>query len=338
MPDRREFLRLLALGAAGVACTRQRVPEVTAGSPTPTDGATVRAHQLRWRRLDAAGPPARREHTLTGAGDRAYLFGGRDGSEVLGDLWVLERGRDWRRIDASDAPSPRFGHNAEFAGGRLVVFGGQRGGDLFNDVYVLDPESEAWSRLDPSGPTPGIRYGAGSIAWGRHLVISHGFEFGSRYDDTYSFDTRRERWSDRSPSGRRPVKRCLHHCAVVGDHMLLFGGQTDGTPFLGDTWLFDLERASWTESQDGGPSARNLYALASTGEDAYLIGGFGSDGTLDDAWRFDGDDWSRLRPRGTGPSARGGADATVLDGAIIVFGGDDGSKRLDDLYELTIRS
>ncbi len=351
MPDRREFLRLTALAAAGIACTRSTSPTADP-SPTPTPTPTGTAPpasptpepQLRWRRIDASGPTPRREHTLTGSGSRAYLFGGRVDGEPLGDLWLFDRETDeWRRVDASGGPSPRFGHNAEVIDDEtLIVFGGQAGGDLFNDTYAFDLERESWRRLDAGGAVPGIRYGAGSVEYRQGLFVSHGFNFQGRFDDTRSLSTRGDpRWRNRTPDGPRPVRRCLHRCARIADQMLLFGGQTDGRPFLGDTWLYDLEGERWQRRGGRSPSARNLYALIGALRSAWLFGGLAADGRTNDLWAFEaGRGWRRRRPGGTAPPARDGVEGALLivppTFRMLVFGGTDGERELDDLWELEL--
>jgi hypothetical protein len=124
----------------------------------------------------------------------------------------------------------------------------------------------------------------------------------------------------------------------------MFGGQTDGTPFLGDLWALDLEASSWTEiTSEPKPSPRNFYAMAETDPGRIaLFGGNTPDGPgpMNDLWFFDSqtDTWTLARPEGEAPSARYGHDAVWLPETrrFIVFGGHDASGDLNDLWELTI--
>lgn len=342
--SRRGFLRvagLSALGVAAAACggsmtTADPTPSPTGGpgSPPPSPSPTLRA--LGWRRIDASGPSARKDHSFTGDGARAYLFGGRRGSDTLEDLWIFEvADASWRRVDVR-GPSARFGHNAEMVDGRLLVFAGQRGSTLLNDLWAFDPSSERWEELSPAGRVPGIRYGASSAVAGSRMLVSHGFNFDGRFADTFSIDG--GRWRELTPAaGPIPVKRCLQRSAWLDGSMLMVGGQTDGTAFLGDTWLFDPEGPRWMEVPGDGPGARNLFALAGVGSQAYLFGGFTSDGVADDIWNFDGAAWRALSPEGEAPPARGGIEGAQLgETHMLVFGGSDGSAEMDDLWELTL--
>lgn len=345
--DRRGFLRVATLGALGVAAGCSSEP--TVAPPTPTNTSTGSPstspspqRTLAWGRLGAAGPAARRDHTLTAneSGTIAFLFGGRTIGKPRADLWAFERSaNEWHRL-SEIGPAARFGHSAAFIDGHLVVFGGQGGpGAFFNDAWAFDPVRGNWQKLaPPGGRTPAARYGAGGTRVGTSLTISHGFTDSGRFDDTWALASR---WTNVTPrNGERPIKRCLHRTTYIESlgRMLLFGGQTDGRPYLGDTWLYDPVKQEWKDVKVRvPPSARNLYALAATPKRAYLFGGAAVAGPSAETWSFDAAGWKPLKPAGTAPPARGGVDGTVVSGpSMLVFGGSDGSRELADLWELTL--
>ena len=121
----------------------------------------------------------------------------------------------------------------------------------------------------------------------------------------------------------------------------MFGGQTTGTPFLGDFWEFTED--GWRElTGEPKPSPRNFYATAFDGDAARLVlfGGNTADGAVNDVWFFDSaaNAWSQQSLRGDAPSARYGHDAVWLPGrrSLLVWGGNDGSQDLNDLWELSL--
>lgn len=343
---RREFLRLAALASLSplAACvvrepeTSEELPGTPEERPSPEQTATPSEPSpvLGWNRLEARGPGPRRDYSFAaaGAGSAAFLFGGRVGGEPLGDLWAFADGA-WRQI-AAEGPSARFGHNAAVIGGRLLLFGGQGGqGVFFNDVWSFDGAKESWTQLADEGTAPSSRYGSGGTAVESALTISHGFTDAGRFDDTWSFTTA---WADVSPSsGPRPIRRCLHRLVYMKGlgRLVLFGGQTNGEPFLGDTWLFDPGARAWTQVKGQAPPPRNLYAAGATNDALYVFGGNGNQGELGDLWSFDGTRWNELSTGKPRPSARGGIDFAALGDRMLLFGGSDASGELDDLWELT---
>jgi hypothetical protein len=224
----------------------------------------------------------------------------------------------------------------------MIIFGGQAGGSFFNDSWMYDVTR--WHEITMGDQRPAERYGAASALnpEGR-LLVSHGFTNQGRFDDTWSLDASRA-WSDVSASGTRPIKRCL--CRGAWDtnrsRFLMFGGQTDGTPFLGDLWM--LDPAGWQEiTSEPKPSPRNFYAMAETDPGRIaLFGGNTVDvpGPMNDLWFFNSatDTWTLAQPEGEAPSARYGHDAVWLPEGrrLIVFGGHDATGDLNDLWELTI--
>jgi hypothetical protein len=83
---------------------------------------------------------------------------------------------------------------------------------------------------------------------------------------------------------------------VVGDHIILFGGQD--TSYLGDTWAWD--GTNWTQLQPAtAPSARG-YASAGAllGTMVLFAGMAGGGSTFDDTWVWNGATWTQA----TGPA------------------------------------
>jgi hypothetical protein len=360
--SRRHFLHSALVGGTGLAAAalvgcgdddsnndQTTEPTATPGVITTTPEPTLASP--RWGRLPEAVPvpPARRDHSLVTDGQRLYLFGGRD-SAARGDFWVYNlTSAQWTEVTAA-GPAPRFGHNALYSAltSVMLVFGGQ-GGGFFNDIWTYTPTQGTWREAVPAGgaaaarPTP--RYGAASAGTGEPIFITHGFTDTGRFDDTWAFGA--GAWEDFSPpAGSRPVERCLTR--AVGDQVaaavILFGGQTDSAPFLGDTWQLTFGSAgetNWTEiPAQRSPSPRNLFSMVFDDERrrALLFGGNTETGPVNDVWVFDAQTalWSQLGTQGEAPSPRSGHDAVWLPGrrSMLVFGGQDEGGDQADLWEL----
>jgi len=329
--------------------TASTTPSPTASvSPTSTPSQPATAEPrgpLTWAPLEATGPPAREDHTWTVGGDgrTAFLFGGRDGPTVHGDLWAYDLDADaWSQLSPDDGPAARFGHEATWVDGvGLVVFAGQAGADFFNDLWAYDPGAGSWRELPAEGDVPVARYGTcAALGPDGRLWISHGFTTdGTRFDDTRAYDFGAGSWTDESPdAGDRPVERCLHGCWWSDDGALtLFAGQTTGTTALDDRWR--LADGTWSQASGALPPARNLYARVRLDGATLVFGGQALDGGyLADLWLLrDGDtDAAAEEATGSAPGGRAGAEL-VHDAAgerVLLFGGRDADGGLADLWQL----
>ena len=343
---------LAAMALVIAACGRDPTPTPTPTDIPPTATPTPAATEpptdapamtggLDWEEVMPAGPksaprPApRRDSTLVhdSANNALLLFGGREKGQALNDLWSfdLQTGM-WTEIEA-EGPSPRFGHLSVFdvKRSRMVVFSGQAGTDFFNDTWSYDPATAQWEELQPEGDLPVVRYGgcSGYDAANDLFYISHGFTNSGRFDDTWSFDLATDSWTELSPDGDRPVKRCLHQCFfdATSGQLVLFGGQSNAVPILGDLWKFDPVSGSWTETEpaDPAPFPRFDYSLAGDPESGefFLFGGLSTQGKRDDLWAYSADEgWSDM---GTGhaPGLLSNHASVYLSGenALYLFGG-----------------
>jgi galactose oxidase-like protein len=340
-------------------------PDASAGNPSSQPGpsgslstgpgasSSAQPETARWVRLPTIGtsPPAREDHTWTvdQAGRYAYLFGGRDGSRVFGDLWRygLASGR-WTKLSSGASPAPRFGHTGTWVEGRgLVIWSGQSGAAFFNDLWLYRPNDNRWTRLPGNGAAPLARYGScAALGPDGRLWISHGFTHDAgRFSDTRAYDFGTGRWSDETPTGAVPVIRCLHDCLWSPDgRLLIYGGQTTGVAAIGDLWSLGGPSGGaaggWRREPMPPLPPRNLYALTEIGEHAYVFGGTPLSGMkLADLWRLDlpSGIWSEVRG-GDGPSGRSGA-TLVADRArsrLVLFGGLTDGGAASDAWELRL--
>ena len=314
--------------------------------PTPTGPApTETPRPATVAQLSATGPAAREDHTWTvGDGGQAFLFGGRDGATVHGDLWAYDLGSDaWEQLEPAGGPAPRFGHEAAWVDGvGLVIFAGQAGPTFFNDLWSYDPASDAWQQVPASGAIPVSRYGTcAALGPDGRLWISHGFTSdGTRFSDTRAYDFETGEWTDETPAeGGRPVERCLHGCWWTdAGELTLYAGQTTGVTALGDRW--SLADGSWTQAEaDVLPSDRNLYARARIEGGTLVFGGQALDGTfLGDLWVLPDDsaEAQPVAPGGAPLPARAGAEL-VRDEARdrwLLFGGRDDAGAHSDVWQI----
>jgi hypothetical protein len=315
-------------------------PTTAGGSTSPPTTAPPTTQAETSREALAEGPAARRDAVMAVAPDGAvWLHGGRRGGTTFDDLWRFDpAAASWEQMPfEGPAPAARFGHEAAWdsAGNRFVVTLGQLGDTFFSDAWAFDPASGAWSEIAATGSGPSDRYGACSAydPATNSLVISHGFTIFGRFDDTWSLDLATGDWTEISPDGDRPEPRCLHACDLdpAGGRLVLFGGQSNSSRFLSDTWVLGTD--GWALVDGGAPGGRRFPSLVASHGALHLFGGIGDGGDLTAPFSFSDGGWQEGGPVGPGPR-NGHAAAAGPDGSIFLFGGEGSGSPLGDFWVL----
>lgn len=201
--------------------------------------------------------------------DRAMIFGGLDGNQILGDLQEgqfrlprrkqIESSREpmtiwWRTPKLDDnapKPAPRYGHSLVYDVERdkFVLFGG------FSESH--QPLNDLW-QFTPAEYIDSFTNDFTDKAYRSIEIISEGFW--SRIDQQPGVDWPQPRGGSMMIYfGDFDYDRGF--ADIGGDYcvdpnpqqIVLFGG-TDGNQYFNDTWLFD--GASWSLIQPNGPLSR----------------------------------------------------------------------------------
>ena len=173
-------------------------------------------------------------------------------------------------------------------------------------------------------------------------------------NDLLKLDLQERRWHNVTTTGPRPRGRESHAMTTVanGTRLLVFGGKTGSFAdplVLDDTWTFNVLNAEWTQLTarvtGAWPSARYGHAMVAVSDTRVLLfgGEFDSYTQLDEAWTFNvlNTEWTQLTAAGGGawPSARSfHAMAAVNDTRVILFGGEEGGGKSDELWSLDVPS
>lgn len=160
-----------------------------------------------------------------------------------------------------------------------------------------------------------------------------------------------ENWMVLSINGDKPTPRFNHAAAVIGNNMLVVGGDS-GSGLLDDVQVLNFDRCTWTRASSKlylSPSSLPLkipackgHSLVSWGKKALMIGGK-SDPSSDriSVWAFDTETecWSLVEAKGDIPVARSGHTVVRASSVLILFGGEDAKKRkLNDLHMFDLKS
>lgn len=301
-------------------------------------------------------PSPRDRHIAVVWGNGFYIFGGFDGLTRVNDMHKFDMvGRRWELVTADgNVPSPRHSHAAVVYKDSLYLFGGYDG-SYRCDFHEFDFLTHTWSPVSTNGKVPRSRY-RGTCVVHQDLMILHGGHDGTRHlQDTHIFNFTTRQWSEVACSGA-PSPRDSHIGVVYGSSMYILGGSTGVA--MGDFHELDLEKSVWSavryQSNNRGASSssgslsktqdRDRDRDSSNNLDYQSISGAGSSSEWAGAGSANGSTDSLPPPPPAADPAKGYPKDTsqegigkrfchigvVYESALFIFGGYDGSNRLND--------
>ncbi|XP_010931615.1 acyl-CoA-binding domain-containing protein 6 [Elaeis guineensis] len=237
-------------------------------------------------------------------------------------------------------PKPRYAHGAAIVHDKMYVFGGNHNGRYLNDLQVLDLKSLTWSKIDakvqtgsPESPTivpVAPCAGHSLITWGNKILSVAGHtKDPSETITVKEFDPQICIWLDLKTYGKPPISRGGQSVTLVGNTLVMFGGEDAKRSLLNDLHILDLETMTWDEIDAIGtpPSPRSDHSAACHAERYLLIFGGGSHATcFNDLHVLDLQtmEWSTAKQQGVTPGPRAGhASVTVGENWFIVGGGNN---------------
>jgi len=214
-----------------------------------------------------------------------------------------------------------------------------------------------WSKIPnpPNAPMPVACCAHTSSEIDKNLFIFGGWTGSKMMNDLYVLNTPTMRWNKPSIVGMIGQPRAGHSMVSVNNKLFIFGGADNGI-FFNDLQVFDTNKMSWIQIYVTGtnPGARSRHTAnlitffsspssspsSSSGKYILIFGGGDDRRLYNDVYVLNADNfqWTRLEPKGEGPSPRWGHTATIIDRKLYIFAGHDGTKRLNDLWILNIES
>jgi non-specific serine/threonine protein kinase len=238
---------------------------------------------------------------------------------------------NWRR--KAPLPTARQNMDGTVLDGTIWVVGGLTpgGSNASRRVEGYDPVINGWK----AGPDLPVKlHHEMAVNYKDELVVIGGWiPQGSDPSALVSdrvFALRNGQW-EALPPLKRP--RAAGAAAVVGDKIVVFGGQNEGR-LLKTTEVFDGKQ--WKEVADI-PTPREHLAAAADRNYAYAVGGrdLGPDKNYAALERYDpeSDTWQRLPDM---PTARGGLGAAITGGHLIAVGGESPTRALGAVQSFNI--
>jgi hypothetical protein len=313
-------------GALVTSATGTFTYTVTATSSdgqTGTASITYTIASATWTELSpTTSPPARLGASMAydpGTG-QLLLFGGFNGSGLLGDTWIWD-GSTWTELSPASSPPARIYASMAYdpGTGQLVLFGGEDSDDL-GDTWTWN--GTTWAKLSPPTSPPArdvaaMAYDAGTgqlLLFGGDGDGISGPGGDGELGDTWTWNG--TTWAKLSPVNSPPGGGGTMSYDAGTGQLLLYDGYADPWTWNGTTWA----KLSPTTSPPAQGGASMAYD-AGTGQ-LLLFGG----GYLGDTWTWNGMTWTELSPI-TSPPGRIYASMAYDPGTgqLVLFGGEDSS-------------
>ena len=119
-------------------------------------------------------------------------------------------------------------------------------------MEVLDTLKWTWTKVEPKGDLPEGRLGHSACYYQNRVIIFGGEKKYNTHlrlreclNDVYSFSTDSQTWSRMRCFGDLMEPRRNHTAAIVGDHMLVYGGITTYGEFLSDLKALSFATMKW---------------------------------------------------------------------------------------------
>jgi N-acetylneuraminic acid mutarotase len=229
-----------------------------------------------------------------------------------------DTGTGWRQLEPARLARQEVA--TARVGGIIYVAGGITEHAATRRVEAFDPVLQTWSAA-PDLPFP-VHHAMAVELRGQLVVLGGWRPRGNDLNGVVSDQVHRldgDVWRSLPPL-RRP--RAAAAAAVVDDQIVVVGGQTDGGGLVAETEIYDADSGAWRDAGDI-PTLREHLAAASDGRHVYAVGGreLSSDHNLAALERYDlrTDAWDTLQPM---VEARGSIGAAVVDGRLVVVGGE----------------
>eukprot|EP00455_Lapot_gusevi_P057740 TRINITY_DN9918_c0_g1_i9.p1 TRINITY_DN9918_c0_g1~~TRINITY_DN9918_c0_g1_i9.p1 ORF type:complete len:304 (-),score=63.78 TRINITY_DN9918_c0_g1_i9:308-1219(-) len=239
------------------------MPDVV--SSTPTSSSFMLDTQRGWTPLNKFPYNSIHGHAAWYAESRAvfssaeggekgvWVFGGNIDGRLSNQLIFFSTvDGEWKydtRMIGGELPTPRSFHSVVKHNQKAFVFGGCTEQGFSSDLFVLDHESLSWSRVATQGVAPRPRAQHSAHIYNQHMVVFGGSNGHMHMNDVQALDLRSMEWRELRPnSSVQPAPRVGYASAIIGPHLLIYGGQNISTQqVFNDLWSFHLDSLEWKQ-------------------------------------------------------------------------------------------
>ncbi len=216
---------------------------------------------------------------------------------------------------------------------------------FFLVIFTVSVHAQQWTELKPSGDVPVPRGNPTAIydPVGHRLIAFGGRVPGGQLNDVWALDLNEMAWQNITPNDG-PTPRWSHNAVYdpAGHRMLIWSGRRDGTSY-NDVWAFDLNAETWAELTPSTSTPNLRYGTAAVFDplagELVSFAGFTEAGRFEDTWSFDPEvaQWTdRSNAVTPGKRCLHSASYDSRSHRMLIYGGQRGGGRLDDLWALDL--
>ncbi len=279
----------------------------------------------KWSQVTAYGsvPTPRHSHAAVVYGNSLYLFGGYDGS-YRNDFHEFNfQTRTWSQVACSGVlPRARYRGTCVVHEDCMILHGGHDGSRHLQDTYVFNFTSKTWSELVCSGKTPSPRDSHISVVHSHKMYILGG-STGNAMGDFHELDLDTNRWSAITYNG-------------TADKNNQLGGKSKSTGNMSSSNANTASIGDLPSSSSSTPSLFNNNSNATNNsnnnedEDGSATGNTNNNNNLNATVTINSSNSAMKNTNNCGVGNRFCHIGVVHDSALYVFGGYDGTNRLND--------
>ncbi|KEG13711.1 Kelchcontaining protein [Trypanosoma grayi] len=260
----------------------------------------------------------------------------------------------WRSVRCTGGVPPgRIGHTlcANAVETKVFLYGGVNDknesiSNYLDDFYVFDVETKRWTAIEMTGQVQSSRAFHSAVYYEGQIYVFGGCNGRGRFNKLFSIseDGRCQPITANSPP---PTTRYCHSAVLFEKKMYIFAGKCGGRNSnrrLSDLFAFDFTRNTWEECPQHGnkPVARSAHAAFTCGRNMIMFGGRNAGGECCEdmyAYNYDTGIWRKIESPNNGSLfGRARNSVVVHHGRVVVFGGWNGKKKLNDLFMYSVDS
>ncbi len=202
-----------------------------------------------------------------------YMVGGFDGTALDSCIGYDLADNLW--LNYAHMPSPVYYPGTVTVEGKMFVMGGWTNA---TNNYIYDIASNSWQT---GANIPVGVHSPGTVVYkNRYIYLMGGGNYWNPYNNVQIYDITTNTWSQATPM---PTGRIAGTAACIGDRYIVCSSGTDGSNYLADTWVGEIDQYDptvivWREASPD-PIGGNYRAGYATIDDAlFTSGGWDSAG------------------------------------------------------------